>query len=174
MSKPLRTQYPFDTTGLKYVSMSDIMRFQRQWETFEKVENYNDIIYQKLQAGNRTQLYYQFSTSEELNDYRNGQLLHVKKYPTVSFASISDRKMPNIVYDSPPPYITLPIKQNATFQVSKPASEKTEEVNDLAIYVHASTYNIQHTYKYNFPSNEEKLAYDRAEQRVFAAQSMGT
>ena len=50
MSKPLRTQYPFDTTGLKYVSMSDIMRFQRQWETFEKVENYNDIIYQKLQT----------------------------------------------------------------------------------------------------------------------------
>lgn len=165
---PKRQQYPFDSSGYKYVAMSDIIRFQRQWETFERVENFNDIVYQKLEAANRSELYYQYRTSEELNDYRNGQQLHMKKFPTVSFVSIADRPMPNVKFLDPPPLITQPIRQNASFLTATSSSERTEQENDLAIYVHASTYNQAHTYQYIFPSNEEKLAYYRAEKRLFS------
>jgi hypothetical protein len=162
---PLRTQWAFDASGLRSKSMSDIMRLRRQWETFERVENYNDIIYQKLTQGNRSELYYQFQTSEELHEYRNGQQQHSTKYPSVSFASISD-KYPATQFTGPAPYMSYPIKQNATFAQAIQSSEKTFQQNDLAIYAYASTYNAEHVVQYIFPSNEEKMAYDRAEQRV--------
>ena len=161
---PQRKQWPYDSSGNRSKSMSDIMRIRRQWETFERVENYNDIIYQKLVTGNRSELYYQFYTNEELNDYRNGQQLHALKYPTVSFKSISD-SYPNAMFNGPAPYVSQPIKQNASFGESISSSEKTEQRTDLAIYMHASTYNSEHTVQYIFPSNEEKMAYGRAEQR---------
>lgn len=168
--KPARTQYAFESSGYKSKSMSDIMRFRRQWETFERVENYNFNIYQQLLVGNRSELYYQFTTSEELNDYRNGQQLHSLKFPQISFKSISD-SYPNTSFEGPAPYVSQPIKQNASFLKAIPSSDKTEQVNDLAIYVYASTFNAGHTVQYNFPSNEEKLAYKRAEQKILNGNS---
>jgi hypothetical protein len=168
---PLRQQYPFDSSGLKYKSMSDIMRIRTQWETFERVENYNDIVYQKLTQGNRTEMYYQFRIGGELNDYRNGQQLHVLKFPNLppsTFDSISDRPLPNVTYTTPPPYVSQTIKQNAAFQEATSASEQTEQVNDLTIYTYVSTYNNQHTHQYIFPSNEEKIAYQRAQRLLFS------
>ena len=146
--------------------MSDIMRLRRQWETYERVENYNYAVYQKLLSGDRSQLYYQFQTNEELNDYRNGQQQHTLKFPTVSFQSISDT-YPAVTFLKPPPNVTpQAVKENASFGKSMLSSENTARANDLAIYAYASTFNSQHTVQYIFPSNEEKMAYDRAEQRL--------
>ena len=164
-STPSRTQWQFDSSGYKSKSMSDIMRMRKQWDTFERVENYNYGIYQKLLGGNRSELYYQFNTCEELNDYKNGQQLHSLKFPNVSFKSISDT-YPNVAFSGPAPYVSQPIKQNASFSVSMLASDKTAQANDLAIYVYASTFNSEHTVQYIFPSTEEKMAYHRAELRV--------
>jgi hypothetical protein len=164
--RPQRTQYIFDTSGYKYISMGDIMKMRQDWETFENVENYNDIIYQKLQLGNRNDLYYQFKGNDELNSYKKGQQLHIKRYPDVSFVSISERTMPNVTFTSPAPYITQPIRQNAEFAVAIRSSELILQNNDLAIYSHVSTYNKDHVHQYIFPSNEEKMAYDRADRRI--------
>ena len=161
-----RKQYPFDSSGLKYKSMSDIMRLRRQWETYERVENYNFAVYNNLVKGDRAGLYYQFSSNEELNDYRNGQQQHMLKYPQVTFGSIADT-YPAVNFANPPPtFVPQTIRQNASFQQAISSSENTERANDLAIYAYASTYNSQHVIQYIFPSNEEKMAYERAQQRV--------
>ena len=106
--QPQRTQYVFDLSGVRSKSMGEIMRMRTQWDTFERVENYNDVIYQRLKLGNRDKMYYQFQDREEANDYKNGQQLHISRYPNLSpstFNSISNKPMPNVVFSSPPPYL---------------------------------------------------------------------
>lgn len=164
-----RKQYPFDIPGLRSKSQSEILRLRRQWDAFETVENYNFNIYNQLLQGNRTMMYYQFRDREELNDYKNGQELHRLRYPDLpetTFQSISEKELPDVLYDSPAPYVLNTIKQNANFMVATIASENVIQQNDMAIYTHVSTYNSLHKYQYNFPSNEEKLAYRRAEQKI--------
>ena len=168
-----RTQYIFDLSGVKYKSQSDIFTLRRQWNLFESVENYNYNIYQLLLQGNRGSMYYQFKPGE-FTDYRNGQLQHIARYPWLpptTFASISDKPFPNVTFTTPAPYTWLPIPQNATFSEAVLASERTKQQNDLAIYSHVSSYNKEHTYQYIFPSNEEKMAYYRAEHRLMVASS---
>ena len=171
--QPLRTQYVYDLSGVRSKSMSDIIRMRTQWETFERVENYNDIIYQRLKLGNREKMYYQYKDREEANDYKNGQQLHIARYPNLppsTFNSISNKPMPNVVFSTPPPYVSQTIKQNSDFSNSVPSSEQTSNKSDLTIYQHVSTYNSVHTYKYIFPSNEEQLAYHRAERLIVLSQ----
>ena len=144
------------------------MRLRKQWETFERVENYNFAVYQKLMSGDRSQLYYQFTSNEELNEYRNGQQQHISKYPNISFPSISDT-YPAVSFSAPPPTVApQSFRENASFAQSILSSENTARATDLAIYAYASTFNAQHTVQYIFPSNEEKMAYARAEQRLQA------
>ncbi len=166
--EPLRTQYFFDLSGVRYKSRAEILKMQRQWETFERIENYNDVIYQRFALGYRDKTYWQFVNREELNDYRNGQELHVLRYPYLpagTFDSISGRTMPDVpVLTQPPNY-----SQVSREIVSAPpitSSERTENAADMSIYMHVSTYNSAHVYKYIFQSNEEKMAYHRAERLI--------
>lgn len=173
MTTPLRTQYIFDLSGVKYKTRADVFRLQRQWETFERVENYNDVVYQKIVAGDRGTLYYQFRSRDELLDYRNGQELHVLRYPVLGaageFNSISNRAMPNVPVTTKAPEYTMAPSRGINFSTSITASERVAMNNDLTIYAHVSTYNSQHYFKYIFPSDEEKLAYHRAELRLLSS-----
>jgi hypothetical protein len=167
-STPLRKQYPFDLSGVRFKSRADILRIQRQWDTFERIENYNDIIFQRFSLGYRDKTYWQFVNREELNDYRNGQELHVLRYPTLpagTFASISGRTMPDV-----PVLTQAPNYSQVSREILAPpptlSSEHTEKMADMSVYMHVSTYNSVHVYKYIFQSNEEKMAYHRAERLV--------
>ena len=166
---PLRTQYLFDLSGVKYKSRTDLLNLQRQWNTFEQVENYNDIVYQKISVGDRRTLYYQFKTRQEYTDYRNGQELHVLRYPTLAsagaFASISERALPDVpVLVKAPNYSSsAATERGLLLSTSTTESQRMEAASDLSIYTYVSTYNSEHYFKYNFASNEEKLAYHRAE-----------
>jgi hypothetical protein len=166
---PLRTQYLFDLSGVKFKSRSDILTMQRQWETFERVENYNDVIYQRFGVGNRGLTYYQFRDRSELNDYRIGQQLHEQRYPTApagTFASISTRAMPDVpVLISAPNYTYLP-PRDINPPGAVPAGVITTTVGDMSIYTYVSSFNATHYFKYNFVSDEERLAYHRAERIV--------
>lgn len=167
--KPLRTQYAFDLSGVKYKSRIDILTMQRQWETFERVENYNDIIYQRFAAGDRSQTYYQFRDSGERNDYRVGQILHLNRYPrlpTGTFDSISLRAMPNVTVRVAAPNYTISPMPLAYIPGAIPESMATDNTADITIYTYVSTYNSDHVYKYNFMSDEERLAYHRGERLV--------
>ena len=87
-----RTQYVYDLSGVKYRTKSDLLTLQRQWNTFEKVENYNFKIYLQFLRGDFRQTWYQFNNNTEVSDYRVGQQLHVNRYPNLPpeiFQSIS-------------------------------------------------------------------------------------
>lgn len=170
---PLRTQYFFDLSGVRGKSRGDILAMQRQWETFERIENYNDIIYQRLEQGYRDKTYYQFRDRSELNDYRNGQEMHVLRYPSAStgtFASISDRPMPDVEVKTRAPNYSMGIERGLLYSTSISASEMLEMQADMTIYTHVSSFNATHVFKYNFPSDEEKMAYHRAERRIRMAE----
>jgi len=169
MATPKRTQYVFDLSGVKYKSKSDIMAMQRQWDTFERIENYDDVIYQQFETGNRANTYYQFRERAEATDYRNGQELHILRYPTLpssTFDSIRNRPMPNVAITTPPSYYYNTPTRGVIFSTATTSSEQTTAVADLSVYVHVSSYNATHVYKYAFVSNEEQLAYHRAERRI--------
>lgn len=166
--KPLRTQYAFDLSGVKYKSRSDIFRIERQWNTFERVENFNDVIFQRFELGLRDQTYYRFKDREEANDYRNGQELHILRYPylpATTFTSISERAMPNVTIIAGPPSDSQ-IPRGIYYSTTMLASVRTENEANLAVYRYVSTYNSAHVYKYNFVSDEEKMAYHKAELAV--------
>jgi hypothetical protein len=168
----VRTQYVYDLSGVKYRTKSDLLTLQRQWNTFEKVENYNFKIYLQFLRGNFKQTWYQFNNNTEVADYRVGQQLHVNRYPNLPpeiFQSISLAPLPICTNGTGPPIF----KQTPAQIVSVPAiteGQKIENNADMAIYVQVSTYNILHsTFTYQFTSNEEQLAYYRAERRLLAA-----
>ncbi len=166
---PLRTQYPFDLSGVKFKSRSDILTMQRQWETFERIENYNDIIYQRFSKGDRSQTYYQFRDLTEKNDYRIGQVLHVNRYPDLpagTFESISLRPMPDVEITSKPPNYTFGTLPIAAVRGAAAEGVTTTTASDMEIYTYVSTFNATHYFQYNFVSDDERLAYHRAERIV--------
>jgi hypothetical protein len=170
---PQRTQYPFAAltdSQLKSIlginqPLSRRLFLQNQWDTFERIENFNDVIYQQFQQGNRSNLYYQFKNDEEFKNYKAGQQLHVNAYPSLpvsTFAAVRDRPMPDV------PILTgLPLDTGVPrFQINTitpTASEKAQASADLEVYAYVSTYNATHYLKYAFPDDVEKNAFERGE-----------
>lgn len=163
-----RDQYFFDLSGVTCKSSGEIIKMRNKWNVFERVENFNDVIYQRFLRGEFDQQYYKFADSEELNDYRVGQSLHIMRYPwlnPMTFDSISNRPMPSVE-------VKIGLSEfgqiNRCIQAPPTITQKeaTEQQSDLSIYVHVSTFNNAHVYKYAFTSMEEQLAYHRAERRI--------
>ena len=171
---PKRTQYPFGPAstllGLQYISSTTRLQIEIKWDTFERVENYDDIIYQQFEKGLRSNTYYQFVSNQERQDYLEGQRLHYKAYPalpTSTFCPIRDRPMPNVAI-----LTSLPIYQNRESCVPQryvpTSSELAAQNMDLTIYTYVSTYNAIHVIQYEFQNDEEKLSYIRAQCRLNA------
>ncbi len=165
---PQRTQYPFADADVRQKTRGEILIMQNQWNTFERVENYNDIVYQRFQQGDRSQLYYQFLSNDEFKNYKAGQQLHIITYrslPPGTFSPISERPMPDVPYTG-----SLPGETNLPrFIVNRPtptASEQAAAQADLEVYAFVSTFNNRHVFKYVFIDDDEKNAYERAEIRL--------
>lgn len=173
---PKRQQFPVDLSGVRFKSRSDILKLQQQWTVFEQVENYNDVIYQRFSLGYRDKPYYQFRTNAELNEYRNGQELHILRYPALAsagtFTSISSKSVPTVstILTQPSEFTQVP--KCIGISTTMTASERVAEQADLNIYIYVSTYNSDHVYKYIFTGNEEKMSYHRAERRVLCGDSV--
>ena len=160
---PRRTQYPF-SANVRYKTVSERLIMEEQWNTFERVENYDDIIYQKFEKGIRDETYYFFKTNVEYMNYMAGQILHRQTFPKLpasTFDSIRNRPFPNAE-----PVTALPYETNTErFQPNKRvpnASEIAAANADLAIYDYVSTYNNTHVLKYVFLDDDEKTAFIRA------------
>jgi hypothetical protein len=166
MSEPVfkitRTQYPFDTSNIKYKTRGEILDLQRKWNTFEEIENYNNIIFQRFSVGLRNKTYYQYKSAAELKDYRSGQELHELKYPGISFAPI---------LSGPPTYIPVSRSTIPTVPATD-SSAQTLTRAETAMYVYVSTYNTSHHYQYNFASNEEQIAYNRIRLKLEAGSAV--
>jgi hypothetical protein len=169
---PKRAQYPF-AANTRYKTRSEILIMTEQWNTFERVENYDDLIYQQYEVGQRGETYYQFRSQQERAAYTAGQLLHVNTYTTLpvsAFTPIRDRPMPNVPLQSALPYFyNVPKNFNPTNVLT--SSERAAQRADLEIYAFVSTYNQSHVIKWNFVKDEERLAYERGEQLALTPSS---
>ena len=171
--RPSRTQYAFELSAAKFLSRTDLLKRKRAWETFERTENYNDIICQRFSVGDRSQTYYQFVDQAERNDYRYGQQLHISRYPWLpasTFDSISSRLMPDVAVRVAAPNYTFSPSPLAPTAAAIPESVATDNAADMTIYTYVSSFNSVHYFKYNFVSDEERLAYHRGERLVRLAE----
>ncbi len=171
-----RTQYPFG--GLSEAQQKALVgvnrplayriMIQTQWDTFERVENYNWAIYQQFLAGDRSKMYYQFKNDQEFKDYKVGQQLHVNAYPNLpigTFQPVSDLPIPAAAPGSSLPYETN-VPRFAINRITPTASEQAQIQSDAEVYAYVTAYNAQHVLKYQFVDDAEKNAYERAELRI--------
>lgn len=175
-----RTQYPF--AGLteaqqKYIIGTNRplvyrLTIENQWDTFERVENYNDAIYELYKTGDRSKLYYQFKNDQEFKDYRTGQQLHVNAYsispfflPASTFQPVRDRPMPDVPIIGSLPYDTN-VPRFIINKFTPTSSELSVAQGENEIFAYVSTYNGTHVIKYQFVDETEKNAYERADLRL--------
>lgn len=167
---PLRTQYPFSASAYKFKTGAELLKLQRQWDTFERIENFNDLVYQRMTAGYYDKPYYLYTGRDEMVDFVSGQRLHIERFPDAAaageFIAISDRPKPT----TPP--ISLPVQvdpqppRGVPYSTIRSASDQARITNDLNTYIYVSTFNATHVYKHTFAGDEERFAYCRAERRV--------
>lgn len=156
-------QTPYDLSGVKYKTKSDILTLQRQWNTFNRVQAINFSIYLKIIRGQPLN-WYVFVNNQEATDYRNGQQLHTIRYPYIPpafFQSISIAPIPTSSFvTGPPRFSQVPPQINSVPPITE--SQKTENNSDVSIFRFVSSYNVLHsTFTYQFQSNEEQMAYYR-------------
>lgn len=161
-----RTQYLFNASYYRYKTRSEIEILRRQWETFERVENYNFEIRARMNAGYFDQKWYTFLSNAEFLDYRRGQALHIAQFPTVDFTSESEKFVQQSTIIVGVKYETREAPRGTYFSTSISDSERMKNQSDLATYIAVSTFNGTHVYKWQFSSDEERLAYDRASLRL--------
>jgi hypothetical protein len=167
--QPNRTQYPFSDVNIRYKSKNETLIMQNQWDTFERVENYDDVIYQLYETGDRSKTFYLFASDAEFKAYNAGQLLHITTYPNLApstFVSIRERPFPNVPIKTTLPYWTG-VERFIVNNVVPTASEIALQQADLEVYAGVSTYNVAHVLKYQFVDADEKAAYDRAMLKLF-------
>ena len=167
---PRRTAYPFADVNVRYKSRGDMLKMQEQWNTFERVENYDDVIYQLFEQGQRAYRYYVFASDAEFKDYKSGQQLHIRTYtnlPGSTFDPISQRPMPDVPIRTAVSYDTN-ISRDILTGPTAASSEKAAIQGDLEIYAYVSSFNSVHRLKYQFVDDDEKLAYERTALRLNA------
>ena len=161
-----RTQYPFSASYYRYKTRSEIEILRRQWETFERVENYNFAVRARMNSGFFDQRFYTFLSNSELMDYRRGQALHIAQFPTVDFTSESEKFVQQSTIYVGVAYETREAPRGTYFSTSISDSERIKLQADMNIYMNVSTFNSTHVYKWVFSSDEERLAYERASLRL--------
>ena len=154
-----------------YKSRQDITDLKRQWETFERIENYNSIVANKLAntIPDDKQVYYIYVDNQEQIDYTQGQLAHIQRYPDISDFLVPYAKKP-ILYTSTISTIISNLGLNdrigpcpnepTSVIISNEQRIQNRKSND--IYIRVSTQNaIYPKSPYKFGSNEEYLLYKK-------------
>ena len=75
--------------------------------------------------------------------------------------------MPDVAITARPPTYSMGTTPRG-LMLSTPitASERLTMEVDMTVYMQVSTFNATHVFQYNFPSDDEKMAYHRAERRI--------
>jgi len=79
----------FDLSGFMGLTNSDVLKYQTYWATFDRIQSYNVAVSTIRASGqgiNAT--YYQYVSYNELGDFKNGQVLHAKRYPSSNWNSV--------------------------------------------------------------------------------------
>lgn len=156
-----RTQYPFQASWYKYKTLGEINILRRQWNMFETVENYDYKIRIQMNAGYFSQRWYAFLLASDHTDYNQGLSLHRSQYPTIDFTPERNKFVQQstiytkVTYDFSQPSNGLLLSSAMT------EGERVKKNSDLLMYINVSTYNATHVYKWNFSSEDDRLAYEK-------------
>jgi hypothetical protein len=164
---PARSTFCFKHDTRAFLSQNDIIALKRQWDTFERVENFNSIVYSTITGSESSTslVYYSFLNQSELDDYKLGQVNHIAEYPTVADFLVSYSKKPIIAKNSTvvstvtpfisplccPDYISTNVISNTELLVNKTAKLIYERVSTQAVLFPKSPY--------KFSGSSEYLAY---------------
>jgi hypothetical protein len=78
----------FDLSGFSGLMTSAKLKYETQWNTYNRIQIVNSNVSTLRASGDKTALYYQFPTYEEKTAFTNGQMLHIKRYPDSNWAPI--------------------------------------------------------------------------------------
>ena len=167
-----RSTYSFIHETKAYLLQKDLITLRKQWDTFERVENYNSIVYstllgKPLSARGDTvtdSVFYLFKGEGELLEYKQGQLDHIAEYPSVTDFLTPYSKRPiftvsDILGDASifPTQVVDPRIDKSNVLTNK---ERLTNITALNLFVKVSTQtSLYPKTPYKFSSNQEYLLY---------------
>lgn len=167
-----RSTFSFINTTRSYLTQDEIIKLRSQWETFERIENYNSIVYSSIvgkpisPVGDTVieSVFYKFSGDVELQDYKQGRLNHIAEYPSVSDFVVPYSQRPlNSVSDIIGNADIFPgVIIDPRIDKSKVLTndERLANINALNLFVKVSTQtSLYPKTPYKFSSNQEYLLY---------------
>lgn len=160
-----RSTFCFKHDTRAFLSQHELIALKRQWDTFERVENFNSIVYSTITGleSSPSLIFYTFLNQSELDDYKLGQANHISEYPTVSDFLVSYSKKPIIPknstivstvvapYISPlccPEYISTNVISNAELLANRTARLIYERVSTQAVLFPKSPYKFSSSTEY--------------------------
>ncbi len=70
-----------DLSGFKFLTFGQKTEYQRAWQLFDNIQNYNSNVSTLRFQGQQTLVYYQFISGEERTKFQQGRFLHIQAYP---------------------------------------------------------------------------------------------
>jgi hypothetical protein len=79
----------FDLSGYLCLPTSYKILYQYWWNTYEQIQAVDANTSTLRNAGDKSLTYYTFRNNEEMVAFKNGNLLHVARYPTSNWTPVS-------------------------------------------------------------------------------------
>jgi hypothetical protein len=78
----------FDLSGFKGLSFGTAMQYKTDWNTFERIQDYNSNVSTSRALGSTGQTYYIYRSGDEKISFTNGQNLHYRRYPDSNWNAV--------------------------------------------------------------------------------------
>lgn len=79
----------FDLSGFLAVPSSLKIKYQDDWNIYNRIQIVNSNISTLRGLGDKTQNYYTYSSYDELISFQQGQYLHLQRYPNSNWSAVS-------------------------------------------------------------------------------------
>jgi hypothetical protein len=79
----------FDLSGFLAVPSSLKIRYQNDWNIYNRIQTINSNVSTIRSAGDKTLLYYTYTSCDEQVSFQRGQYLHVQRYPNSNWNAVS-------------------------------------------------------------------------------------
>ncbi len=70
-----------DLSGFKFLNFAQKIEYQRAFQLFDTIQNFNSNVSTLRSGGNLSLTYYQFISGEEKTKFLQGRFLHIQSYP---------------------------------------------------------------------------------------------
>jgi len=70
-----------DLSGFKFLNFAQKTEYQRAFQLFDTIQNFNSNVSTLRFEGNLNLTYYQFISGEEKTKFLQGRFLHIQAYP---------------------------------------------------------------------------------------------